>query len=202
MSTASPNLIARKKKVAIFDMDSILVDLMTAWLGWYNRSYNHNLTIDDIKTWHIHDHVRPEDKKNIYGFFRPPERYGKETLPIPGASEGLRRLHDAGVDIIIATATAGKTAEQKFILAEKVAPWLDPDHIFIGSRKELLRGDFFIDDAPHNLMAYKEAWPEAHLLSISYPYNQDVRTKIHLMADDHNNFEAAWEKIVTHILIH
>lgn len=202
MSNASPNLVSRKKKVAIFDLDAILVDLMSAWLGWYNNESGDSLTVDDITTWHIHEHVKPEYKKGIYGFFRPPERYGREVQPIPGAADGLQKLHDRGVDIIIATATAGRTAEQKYVLIDKVAPWLHQDHVFIGARKELLRGDFFIDDGPHNIEAYRNAWPDAHILTISYPYNQNCRFKVNLMADGHKDFEGAWHKIVEHILIH
>lgn len=186
-------------KTAIFDMDSIIVDLFTPWLAWYNKKAVDNVTVDDLKSWHIHDHIKPEWKKDIYKFFTPSNRYKKAPI-IEGAVEGLKKLHDEGVEIVIATAVAGRSADAKYHLMKKAAPFIPEDDIFIGKKKEKLAGDFFIDDSPSNILKYKERWVDAHLLTIAYPYNQNLKDQVDLYAESYKDTKKAWTKIVEYIL--
>lgn len=186
-----------RRKRAIFDLDSIIVNLMDPWLAWYNAKYDDTVKLADIKTYHIENYVKCG--MGIFKFFNPAERYG--DCPIyEGAAEGLLKLHENDVDVVIATATAGSTAPQKYVLAKKAAPWLDKHHIIIGTRKELLHGDFFTDDAPKNMLAYSEEWPDAEILTIGFPYNEYLRDKVDFYADDCFNPKKAWEQIVDYIL--
>lgn len=189
-------------KRAIFDLDAIIVDLMTPWLKWYNRLWKDNLTLDKITTYAIEEHVKPECGWKVFDFFHGEDgqdRY-EECQIFPGAVKGLRRLQDASVDIVIATATAGETAPQKYVLAKKAAPWLGKHNILIGTRKEILFGHFFIDDAPKNLDAYASEWPDARLLTIGHPYNQAYRNRVQCFAEDCYNTEQAWDQVVDYIL--
>jgi len=191
-----------RRKRAIFDLDSIIANLLGPWLAWYNAKYNDNLTIDKLTSYHIETFVKPECKWSVFDFFRGPEgsaRYGNIPI-IDGAAEGLLKLHKNDVDVVIATATAGSTAPEKYVLAKRAAPWLDRHHVFIGTRKEILHGDFFIDDAPKNMASYREEWPDAKIMTIGHPYNQEFRGKIDLFADDCYNTKQAWEAIVDYIL--
>lgn len=191
-----------RRKRAIFDLDSIIADLMGPWIAWYNQEWGENLKLEEITTYHIERHVRPDCGWKIFDFFRGPHgatRYGAIPI-IEGAREGLEKLNKNNVEVIIATATAGSTAPEKYTIAKRAAPWLDRDHILIGKKKEILHGDFFIDDAPENMDAYSNEWPDAHVLTIGYPYNQGHRTKVQLFADDCFNPRVAWEKIVDYIL--
>jgi 5'(3')-deoxyribonucleotidase len=191
----------RRKRV-VFDLDSFIADLMSPWLAWYNETWRDNLSMADITSYAIQDHVKPECHWKVFDFFRGPEgpaRYG--SIPIfPGAAEGLAKLNQHDVEIIIATATAGSTAPEKYTIAKRAAPFLDKDHIQIGSKKELIHGDFFGDDAPKNIAAYLDEWPDTHVMTIGHPYNQEFRDKIHCFADDYNNTRTAWEKMVDYIL--
>lgn len=187
------------RKRAIFDLDSIIANLMDPWLEWYNQEFNDNLRFQDIKTYHIEEHVKPECGNRIFEFFRDPSRYGR--IPVfEGATEGLQKLHDNGVDVVIATAMAGSTAPEKYTIAKRAAPWIDKHHIIIGTRKELLHGHFFTDDAPKNMEAYLSEWPDAHVLTIGHPYNQDFRSRVSLFADDCFNPKKAWGEITDYIL--
>lgn len=191
-----------RRKRAIFDLDSIIVDLMSPWIAWYNQQWGDNLRLDQVTTYHIERHVKKECYFKIFDFFRGPEgptRYGSAPI-FDGAKEGLLKLNQNGVEVIIMTTTAGSTAPEKYTLAKRAAPWLDKDHVLIGKKKEILHGDFFIDDAPENMDAYAAEWPDAHVLTIGHPYNQGHRGKIQLFAEDCYNPRAAWEKIVDYIL--
>ena len=57
----------------------------------------------------------------------------------------------------------------------------------------------FNADSPHKIKDYREAWPHAKILTISYPFNQSVRGIVDLMADDYANPVAAWASILTYI---
>lgn len=189
-------------KRVIFDLDSIIADLMNPWLDWYNREWGDTLKLADINTYHIEQHVKPACGWRVFEFFRGPEgsaRYG--AIPIyAGATEGLKALHDNGVDVVIATATAGSTAPEKYAIAKKAAPWLDKHHILIGTRKEIIHGDFFVDDAPKNMLAYAAEWPDTHILTIGHPYNTEFKGKIQVYAEGCFNTAKAWKEIVDYIL--
>ena len=179
----------------IIDLDSIIVDLLGPWLGWYNELYDDKLTVADLTSYAIEKHVKPGCHYSIYDFFTPVDRYAECPI-LPGASEALAAFRDMGHDIVIATATAGQTAHQKWVLAKKAAPWLPASHIMVGSRKELLRGDVFIDDAPKNVVKYKQAWPEAKAMTIAYPYNAEIYDWYDLRAEGWQNPAGAWSQIV------
>jgi 5'(3')-deoxyribonucleotidase len=185
-----------RKLILGFDMDAIVVDLIRPWLSWYNLEHGENITIDDIKTYKIENHVGKPDK--IYDFFADSKRYAN-CPTLPGAAEGLLELHKDGHDIIIATATAGQTANVKWLLAEEAAPWLNPNNLMVGSRKELLRFDVFSDDAPKNIVKYRNAWPNAQIITIAYPYNQDIKTLVNCYAQDYRDTAKAWRTKVDYI---
>ena len=187
-----------RKLRLIFDLDAIIANLLDSWLEWYNQAYDDDLIIDDLTSYHLEDHVKPECGKNVFKFFHPPERYG--MIPIlPGASEGLSYLRKAEHDILICTATAGSTAQQKYEIVKRAAPWIKRENIFIGSRKEVLKGDVFIDDAPKNILSYRKEWPQAKIATISYPYNVGVKGEVDCYAQDHNDTAAAWSQITKFI---
>lgn len=186
-----------RRLTLLFDMDAILIDLLRPWIGWYNQNHDDKLSVDDVAGYHLEKYATKCTVDQLFEFFTH-ERY--TSCPVlPGASEGLLELDAAGHDIIITTATAGQTAQAKWTLAEKVAPWLKDGNVMVGSRKELIKGDVFVDDAPKNVVKYRNAWPEAHILTIAYPYNRDIRTLVNLYAQDHNNTVQAWQQITQYI---
>lgn len=185
-----------KKLTLLFDMDAILIDLLRTWIGWYNQTHDDKLTIDDVKGYHLHEYVKCTADE-LFEFFTH-ERY--MSCPVlPGASEALKEFHDAGHEIVITTATAGQTAQSKWDHAARVAPYLRDSNVMVGSKKELLRGDVFVDDAPKNVVKYRNAWPDAHILTIAYPYNQDIQSLVNLYAQDHNNTLRAWQQMTAYI---
>lgn len=191
--------IEPKKLTIVIDLDAIIIDLLRPWLNWYNQIYGDNVTVDDIKTYHIEAHTSKVAKiEDLYKFFEEHTNYANCPV-LPGAAEGLLELREAGHDIIIATATAGQTAHLKWPLARKAAPWLHENDIMVGARKEKIMGDVFIDDAPKNIVKYRNAWPNSHILTIAYPYNRDCRTIVDCYASDHNNTDKAWREMCNYI---
>lgn len=185
-----------RKLVVGIDLDAIIIDLIRTWLNWYNRIHDDNLTVDDIKGYKLEQFAKKTD--NMYAFFDDHANYAGCPV-LPGAAEGLLELKDAGHDLIIATATSGRTAHLKWELVEKAAPWLHENNVMVGSRKERLYFDAFIDDAPKNIIKYRNAWPTSHILTIAYPYNRDCRSLVNCYAQDHNNTVQAWRQMCDYI---
>lgn len=187
-----------RKLTLLVDLDAIVIDLIRPWLAWYNTRYDDNVTVDDIKRYKVEEFTKKTNAKGVFEFFAEHANYANCPV-LPGASEGLLELHEEGHDIIVATATAGQTAHLKWHLVNKAAPWLHENDVMVGSRKEKLFGDVFIDDAPKNIVKYRNAWPNAHILTIAYPYNRDCQSLVNCYAQDHNNTDKAWQDMVRYI---
>lgn len=181
------------------DLDAIIIDLLRPWLSWHNDQAEpeHHLTVDHITKYKVEAFAKPGI--DMFKFFDLHENYTNCPV-LPGAAEALSELKEYGHDIIIATATAGQTAHLKWDLVMKAAPWFSDNNVMVGSRKERLHFDVFIDDAPKNIVKYRNKWGnETKILTISYPYNQDCRTLVDLMAEDHNNTSQAWGQICDYV---
>jgi 5'(3')-deoxyribonucleotidase len=183
-----------RKLTIVCDLDSIIIDLMGPWFDWYNKTYNDTLSLDAIDQWDVEKFVKPECGLKIFDFFHLPDSY-VSLPPHLGAVEGLMELHKKGHDIVICTAVSGEGASHKFSWCKKHLPFLDRKHIFVGSRKELLHADVFIDDGPHNIEAYRLKWPEAFIATIAWPYNKAVEHLVDIRAQSYKDTVNAWAEI-------
>ncbi|WP_257347552.1 5' nucleotidase, NT5C type [Pseudalkalibacillus decolorationis] len=158
-------------KTLLIDMDSVICDLMTEWHRRYNRDYDDNLSIQDLKCWDSENYVKKECGNKIYDYLDEPELFIKLD-PLPNAIEVLRRLHE-NYEILIVTSsrTYAYTEKEKWI--EKHLPFIGKRNLIFTHRKEMVRGDILFDDAPHNLIAFKKTGRTA--IAMDYPYNQDVK---------------------------
>jgi 5'(3')-deoxyribonucleotidase len=189
----------KKRLTVLVDLDAIVIDLIRPWLAFYNKDHNDTVTVDDLTTYKLQNHTKKLKKvKDLYRFFEDHINYSSCPV-LPGASEGLLEMNKAGHDVIISTATSGSTASVKWHLVKKAAPWMHVDNVMVGARKDKLKGDVFIDDAPKNIVSYRNAWPEAHILTIAYPYNKSCKTLVNCYAQDHNNTTQAWRQMCDYI---
>lgn len=193
-------MIQEPRKFCIgIDLDAIIIALIQEWIAWHNVQVEdkHHIVIDAVTKYKIENYAAPGI--DMFKFFEIHDNYLNCPV-LPGASEALSELKDFGHDLIIATATAGQTASLKWDLVKKAAPWFNENDVMVGSRKERMHFDIFIDDAPKNIIKYRNKWgKEPKILTISYPYNQDCRTLVDLMAMDHNNTSQAWGQICNYI---
>lgn len=182
----------------LIDLDAIVIDLIRPWLAWYNKEHGDVVTVNDLKTYHIEEHTKSKKREDVESFFQVHSNYANCPV-LPGAAESLLKLNEDGHDIIIATATAGATAHLKWPLIHKAAPWLHENDVMVGARKEKLFGDVLIDDSPKNIVKYRNAWPNSHILTIAYPYNQDCKTLVNCYAQDHNDTTRAWNQMYDYV---
>jgi len=184
-----------KPLTILVDMDSIVADIATPWYASYNQRTGDDLTVERVTDWDTRLACRfPEFIFPIIrepGFFLKPE-------PMPGATEGVRALVDQGHNIFLATAAPGTIAlTDKALWIAKYMPWFDVEkNLLLGYQKDLYRADVLFDDGPHNLVAYRRAWPNAKIATISYPYNRHVLSYVDLIAGDWRDPLVCWARFV------
>ena len=161
-----------KRLTILCDLDSIVVDLQTKWYAVYNEKYNDNITVDDITDWEVHKFVSDECGTKIYNMLTP--KLFDVLDPLDGAIEALDELYQAGHEIVFITASPLGCADAKISWVTKHIKWATHKNVIIGHKKHLVKGDVLIDDSPANLHLHKLNNPETKLLTISYPYNEEV----------------------------
>jgi len=123
-----------KKKIVYIDMDGVLVDLGKAF----------------DKFFELHPYLKERYKDNpdhIQGVFRNPP-------PVQGAIEASKKLHESGkYDLFIATSAPwgnpSSTADKRFWIEDHFGN-LFHKRMFVTHRKDLLLGDYLIDDRTKN----------------------------------------------------
>ena len=178
------------KLTILFDLDGVIIDLVTYWNKKYNELYNDNLSIEDMfSTWDIEDAIKPEARGEIYNMVDDAEEYAALD-PIPGALDGMQQLHDSGnFNIYIVSAFMGKggVADGKCRWINKHLPFIHRNNIILAHDKELVVGDIFIDDSEKNLLK----WAEKQL-----PIN-DYISPILMEAPHNKDFDMASPKYST-----
>lgn len=131
------------------DVDDTVADLVGEWLELYNNAYSDNVTVNDITTWDIFNHVKCG--KDIYDFLKAPNFYAN-VVPIHGALAGVESLRRAGHRVIFITSCIfGGNIDDKW-------KWLI-DNGFLSAEmhsldfmavtdKVLINVDLMIDDKP------------------------------------------------------
>jgi 5'(3')-deoxyribonucleotidase len=97
------------------------------------------------------------------------EIWGK-VIPRGESELQLKLLYEEGYDIYICTTTDYRNVRPKYEkVIKKYFPFIDWGHMIITSNKQMIMGDFIIDDAPHNLIC----GCQSHKILIDMPHNQD-----------------------------
>lgn len=172
----------------ICDVDGVAADLLTPWLGRYNKDYNDNVKPSDIKEWGTHVFLKPECGLKFYDYLEDPTLYD-EVLPNEDCLNFCNEMRGVGWRIVFATVTPISCfgIKYKWLVKHK---FLADDQLedFVEIKdKTLLRGaaDILIDDGIHNT----HPWYTAGRTPILYrqPYNENK-----VVPYFHTNF---WEKI-------
>lgn len=176
------------------DLDEITVDLFEKWLGIYNKEHNDTLSKNNVMWNGLHKESKIGHK--IYEYLHQPGFFA-DLNPIPGAIEALKEFHDDGHEITILSAPSypGTSALDKMDWVQKFLPFIHKRQVLLGWQKQKVKGHVLIDDGPENIKNYRKAWPDAHIFTIAYNHNKDVKHLTDVYALDCNDTEAAWRHI-------
>lgn len=150
----------------LVDVDGVLADIHTVWLGKYNADYRDRLALRDITRWEMHELVKPECGMKIYDYLSDEDFY-RRAFVIPGALAGVDALRQLG-DVLFLTAgffmhKVKWLADNGFICGD----WRFSKDVIICQDKSNVRGDILIDDYPGNLQGF-------HGILFDQPWNRNA----------------------------
>lgn len=134
----------------LVDVDDVLDDLTNAWVNAVNVKYGMNVKPDDIKSWDIETYFDGLSRNQVFSPLHK-EYFWDDLKPIEGAQEYLKRLIDDGHTVVLVTSSHPNTVKFKYDFLVKYFPYIAFRDIIFTSRKQMVKGDVLIDDAPHNL---------------------------------------------------
>ncbi len=178
----------------LVDMDGIVTDTLPAWLKRIHEVSGVLATPEQITKWNLNENppLDKVDPKQIFSILN--EKGFNINLPqLADASHYLHQLHNVGHDISIVTARYEDNCmiETLAWLKEKM-PWLNAKKkAWFIHDKYRVTADVLIDDKAETLIEYRKEHPNAHLITIDYPYNQHAPEGTHRVQK--NGYE--WEQI-------
>lgn len=196
------------KKTLLVDSDEILAHLSAVWYPKYNvrkpEGYP-DLTVESMDNWDM----QMAHQDTLWGVIAEPGLY--RNLPVlPGATKGLKAIHDSGkYDIYIVTSAtaAAHTPTEKIQWIQEYFPFITRKQIISCHAKHLIRGDFLIDDGPRNMEGWLPANPDGIILTIDYPYNAPRRLYLDNQTQKRivrcggwQDTETAWNVIVENLV--
>lgn len=172
----------------LLDSDGVLADLATHWTNTYNKLWDDTLSVEQFAgTWNgLEKQVKPECGEQVYDIIKQPGFF-QGISPLPGAIEAFRRLvENPGLDCYVVTAYSGspEAAKGKLEWYEAHAPFFDPKNILLCKPKQLVYGDFMVDDSPKNLRHHQKWMEERYGIFGTYimtdaSHNQDFDEDLH-----------------------
>jgi len=148
-------------RTILVDMDDTVANLVETWLERYNLLYHDDLKKSDIKSWAIHEYVKPEVGRRIYDLLSTGSIYD-DVKPIEGALQGIQTLRDMGHRVVFVTSYFN---EQKVFWLQrhgllidypyKDGRWQTARDVIMTNDKNMILGDLLIDDRPDNLENFR-----------------------------------------------
>ena len=133
------------------DMDDTMEDLLGAWVREANAQYGCSVAYDDITDWNVAKAFPFLTWEQVYAVPMQPGFWDK-VEPLPGAADALRRLTEAGHEVLVVTATPFASVPEKIGgYLFRHFPFLRWDQVIITGKKQKIKGDVLIDDGVHNL---------------------------------------------------
>lgn len=151
------------KKTIILDVDGPLADFYSTYKKLVSKHLG--ITWDlPIMRWDIGDamNLSPEQKDVVHKYLNAPDVAAFMPL-CPGAQDGVEGLLEDGHDVWFLTAPLQHSPTWCFDRLHWVERFFGKemrDKTIFASRKELVRGDIFVDDKPQNIYDWVKANPQ------------------------------------------
>lgn len=150
------------KPIILVDCDDVLGDLVSYWIDRYNQDYDDRLTRHHITSWDVSAYVNCG--KRIYEYLYEPGFF-RDIPIVSGAQEVLARLSNI-YRLVAVTSTPYCAVHDRAFWLRKHFPMIK--ELVIAKNKHCVAGNFFIDDAPHNLEGHS-----AVKILFDRPHNQE-----------------------------
>ena len=134
------------------DIDNCILSTTEAVLEQHYADTGEKLTLDDITSYYIENHVSEEYRDDFHLIFLKKEMW-KRAKVIPNCVEVIKRLHNQGHQIYFVTSTEAKNVAKKSSFLQRTFPFLDIRKRLITTYcKQMINVDILIDDYEMNLV--------------------------------------------------
>lgn len=170
------------------DIDGTIAQNHAVWLERYNRDYNDNVRVEDIKDWDMDKYVKCG--KKIYDYLKDPNFYDT-VLPIPNALEAINKMREYHRIVYATDCSPGVEASKYNWLIRH--GFLDKrDDFIVCKDKSLIRTEILIDDYIENIKNFT---------GVGVLYRQPWNSQINVVfeIDNWEHFEYIfWRKLESH----
>lgn len=139
------------KNRILIDIDDTIIDLLPTWVEVLNKKAFTNVKYEDIEAWDITKYFPTLTREQI---FEPLQTYNFwiNVKPKADAVEYVKKLFDEGYELYLCTSTDYRNVKAKYeCVIMKYFPYLKWENVIVAHNKSMLKADFLIDDAVHNL---------------------------------------------------
>ena len=137
------------------DVDDVLYDCNAYALQCLNEKYGLEppLTIYNIRGWGT-DGTRADER---IAYFSDPDFVSRQPM-FEGAKEFVQRLSKVA-DVFFVTAVPPACMSARALRLVQDFPEIPPDHVLIGTRKDMVQLDILLDDGAHNITRTPATYP-------------------------------------------
>lgn len=164
------------KPLVLLDVDGVLCDFIGPLVNEINWLHGTNFTREDVTRWDPKKCLPGVTSKSLDAVYNITARkpgWCRNLQPYPGAVEGFRRLEDVANIHIVTT----PFHSSECWMSERVE-WLHehfdiyPEDITFTSRKELIEGEYLIDDKTETCSKWSHAHDYGTALLWDTPHNR------------------------------
>ena len=167
----------------LIDIDDVCANMAPIWLENYNHTWDDTLKLSDITDWDWSLFVLPHCGKKIFSFLHDDTLYDS-VKPVQGSLEGVETLRKLGYNIVFTTAHDFTNSKFKWLKKHKFSN--DINEFVVAHNKNLIKGDYIIDDNYDNFINY-----DGDKLLYRRPWNLKFRTiyEVHNWKDIMEKFQ-------------
>lgn len=160
--------------IITIDFDETLFPTLEKVIEIYNKRYNSNLLLEQIKTYNLYESLNSSIANKLLEIFCDKEVYDN-LKPYEGAIMAIETLINKGYEVYIATATDIKNLGWKENLLQKYFPFIPKNNLIRIHQKKLLKTDVLIEDNMTNLIenfseriCFNQLWNQSVSKDIAY----------------------------------
>lgn len=158
-----------KKPILLLDMDDVCACHNERWVESFFQKTGITLNSDEWTGWNLAE-IYPEDMiEPLYSILKEPGFF-RHLEPKEGCVEGIKTLLEHDFDIVFLTASPPHAYQEKYEWLEEHLPFVPKPNLVLTHRKDLVHGDFLVDDGPHNLLDS----PAKIKIAFDHAYNRSL----------------------------
>lgn len=136
----------------LIDMDDTIEYLLDAWIKRLNIKFDRSVSRQAVTRWEIWEFFPTLTKEEVFSPLSE-EDFWETVEPRKDAIVYVKKLIDLGNDVYIVTSSHYSTIKDKIEKCLfKHFPYIQWQSVIITDNKQMIKGDWLIDDNPNNLI--------------------------------------------------